>query len=618
MKRLALIGTLACIGTLTPNESAACCGLHVTGTTVRPADDVTVVLMRDGTRTVVSMQSSYGGPFEQFAWVIPVPATVQQEHVKVLRGDLLDRVEVLASPRLVEYRELDPCAAPPAPEYGFASTRWKKNRVAHIQARFEVGEYDVALVSATDAGEYDEWLHANGFALPEQAGMKLLIARVDPAKVELDEQGWARLSPLRFHHDSDDFVLPLVVGARERDLVIHILAPGLRYRVADRPNVTIPTNLEVNEGTREQFDEFYAALVEHTLGQHPGAVITEYARMASACDQCPGPGAALSNRDLLELGGDVLPEWSQALATLDTGMLVAGIRAEKPTVVGAIDAATIRRVVGRELVDVRRCYNQGLTANSSIHGRVLVAWVIAASGQIESARVAESTVFDPEVGDCIARAAEQWRFPASSDGASVEVSQAFSLSRGGSKVATTPAAFVLTRLRIPHDVLLAGQALAFEAAPAIVGGLEIFDGEGKLEQDVASDPRRINDFLARHAIRHGWTDSVTCEDPIRGRWRGTGQPPRILGTSTAPPRAASLGEFVSESVGEQLGLRKSSSPEPVAAKDVEPALANARAEPPSGPAKTTGCACSVDSGSSLAALLAFFTLLGLGRARAAR
>jgi hypothetical protein len=56
-------------------------------------DATQVVLMRKGTRTVLSMQNNYKGPPEEFAMVIPVPTVLQKEDVKTLPKDVFARVE---------------------------------------------------------------------------------------------------------------------------------------------------------------------------------------------------------------------------------------------------------------------------------------------------------------------------------------------------------------------------------------------------------------------------------------------------------------------------------------------------------------------------------------------
>jgi hypothetical protein len=49
------------------------------------------VLMRDGTRTVLSMANNYRGPPQDFAMVVPVPSVLKQDDVKTLSRDLFAR-----------------------------------------------------------------------------------------------------------------------------------------------------------------------------------------------------------------------------------------------------------------------------------------------------------------------------------------------------------------------------------------------------------------------------------------------------------------------------------------------------------------------------------------------
>ena len=48
-----------------------------------------------------------------------------------------------------------------------------------------------------------------------------------------------------------------------QDLLVHILAKS-RYAVANYPNVTVPTNIEVKEAARDNFGSFYVSLFDAT------------------------------------------------------------------------------------------------------------------------------------------------------------------------------------------------------------------------------------------------------------------------------------------------------------------------------------------------------------------
>jgi hypothetical protein len=330
-----------------PSAASAFCGFYVTGSDQQLVADATqVVLMRKGTRTVLSMQNNYKGPPEAFAMVIPVPVVLHEQDVKTLPPDVFANVERMGAPRLVEYWEQDPCR--PEPEYELRAVRAGPPAAAPtavrrsadlgvtVEAQFTVGEYQIVILSARESTGLDTWLRREKYNIPRGAepllrpyvetGSKFFVAKVDPRKVKFAD-GRATLSPLRFHYDSDQFVLPIRLGLANsggtQDLIVSILAPGQRYELANYKNVTIPTNLDVKDTVRDRFGAFYAALFDRTLERNPGAVVTEYAWQAATCDPCPGP--TLNANDFMTLGADVL-EPSQRIAAPPPSPAPAGGR----------------------------------------------------------------------------------------------------------------------------------------------------------------------------------------------------------------------------------------------------------------------------------------------------
>ncbi len=440
-----------------PAPAAAFCGFYVGGADAKLYNNATmVVLMREGTRTVLSMQNNYQGPPENFAMVVPVPVVLQKENVKTLPREVFDRVDTLAAPRLVEYWERDPCEPDveydrmmmaPAPGAVAEGSGGGANHGVKIEAQFTVGEYEVVVLSAQDSTGLETWLHENKYKIPDGAepllrpyvaeGSKFFVAKVDPKKVTFKD-GQAMLSPLRFHYDTDEFKLPVRLGlinsSGTQDLIVHIVARNQRYEVANYKNVTIPTNINVGEDVRGiGFARFYAALFDATLERNPGAVVTEYAWMANSCDPCPIP--PLTPQEIMTLGGDVLPE-SQS----------------------------------------------------------------------------------------------------------------------------QPYGFVLTRLHARYGKESLGEDLVFKAAPAIVGGREFMQADGKLEERARPDSN--NNFQGRYAIRHEWKGPIACDKPMRGRWGGPWPdvkdaqrgPAAAKDLAFAPRGGVQLASIVRQDVPE-IGLR---------------------------------------------------------------
>ncbi|PZR17427.1 MAG: hypothetical protein DI536_03635 [Archangium gephyra] len=320
---------IAALATLLSTSASAFCGFYVAGGGAELFNNATqVVLMRDGTRTVLSMQNNYQGPPEDFAMVIPVPVILQKENVKTLPREVFTRIDTLDAPRLVEYWEQDPCAAREREEderkyrrkgsVVFESAAAPVEEKVKVEARFEVGEYEVVILSAKDALALEQWLAEYKYRIPTgaeplfrpyvQQGMKFFVARVNAKKVAFKD-GMAQLSPLRFHYDSEKFELPVRLGlinAKDKqDLIVHILAKNQRYEVANYPNATVPTNIDLVPSAKSEFGPFYVSLFDRALKANPNAVITEYAWQATSCDPCPT--APLTEEDMLTLGADVLP-----------------------------------------------------------------------------------------------------------------------------------------------------------------------------------------------------------------------------------------------------------------------------------------------------------------------
>ena len=255
MKKLGVgLALAAAIVAATPAADAFC-GFYVSGADTKLFNNAThVVLMREGTRTVLSMQNNYQGPPSDFAMVVPVPVVLQESNVKTLNKEVFTHIDQLSAPRLVEYWEQDPCEedfhprlrkGSMAPRAAGAASGAKKEAEdfgVTIEAKFTVGEYNIVILSAKDSGGLDGYLKHENYKIPDgaapylapyvQAGSKFFVAKVDATKVKF-VNGMASLSPLRFHYDTETFSLPVRLGLMNsngtQDLIVNILSRGQRY-----------------------------------------------------------------------------------------------------------------------------------------------------------------------------------------------------------------------------------------------------------------------------------------------------------------------------------------------------------------------------------------------------
>ena len=330
-----VVGVALVVSLSVPSVADAFCGFYVSSADeelVNPAS--TVVLMRDGTRTVLSMQNQYDGPAEDFAIVVPVPVVLSEETVATLEHQVFEEINTYSQPRLVEYFQQDPCYLPPPPAPGMAylsnggydtPSDVPDTPSVRVEAAFAVGEYDIEILSADESTALVDYLNANNYRIPASAGdvlagyiangLYFFVARVDVERIVAWEDDIAVLSPLRFHYDSEEFSLPVRLGMvntpESQEMVVHILSPHGRYEPANYPSVFAPTNLQVDAGIRDEFGAFYTWLMEETWSRSPGAFVTEYVWDPTWCDPCLT--TALGPQHFADFGADVLPrpvgEW---------------------------------------------------------------------------------------------------------------------------------------------------------------------------------------------------------------------------------------------------------------------------------------------------------------------
>lgn len=127
--------------------------------------------------------------------------------------------------------------------------------------------------------------------------------------------------------------------------------------------------------------------------------------------------------------GAACPGWTGGTAGM-SGRRVRGpkLKSGNVSVVGSLSKETIRRIVRRHLNEVRFCYEQGLRKRPDLSGQVAVKFVIAASGKVQSAAVARSSISDAQVAMCISNVVNRMTFPTPKNSGIVIVTYPFSLT----------------------------------------------------------------------------------------------------------------------------------------------------------------------------------------------
>jgi hypothetical protein len=305
--------------------AAAFCGFYVAQADSKLFNKSSkVVLARNGTTTAITMASDYEGEPKEFAVVIPVPTFIERKQIGVVEMNTVDHIDAYTAPRLVEYHDEDPCApmvmartagaalsfaAMPAP----AKMADRASYGVTIEASYDVGEYDVLILSAKESGGLVSWLTDNGYKIPQGAAavlasyikqnMRFFVAKVNLDRMQLIGSGYLR--PLQVRYESAKFMLPLRLGtvnaSGPQDLIVYALTRNGRVETTNYRTVKLPSGMDVPLYVKGEFGTFYKTMFDQAVrDQDMRAVFTEYAWDMSWCDPCASP--PLSNRELVELG----------------------------------------------------------------------------------------------------------------------------------------------------------------------------------------------------------------------------------------------------------------------------------------------------------------------------
>jgi len=283
-----------------------------------------VVMVRDGTRTVLTMANDFKGESKDFAVVVPVPTFLERGQIHIGDRTVIDHLDAYSAPRLVEYFDPDPCQqmvlemqGKMAMNKSAPSSRADEARAralgVTVEATYTVGEYDIVILSAKQSGGLETWLTENGYTLPRGASAVLggyikQNMRFFVAKVNLTEQaklGFSYLRPLQVAFESPKFMLPIRLGMVNaqgpQELFVFALTRDGRVETTNYRTVRLPEGMDVPEYVKEEFPDFYRAMFAEQVRKEQGeAVFLEYAWDMGWCDPCAAD--PLSPEELRGLG----------------------------------------------------------------------------------------------------------------------------------------------------------------------------------------------------------------------------------------------------------------------------------------------------------------------------
>ncbi|MCB1176451.1 MAG: DUF2330 domain-containing protein [Leptospiraceae bacterium] len=323
-----LIPLIILISALLPyKEIASFCGFYVARADATLYNKASrVILVRDENKTVISMMNDYQGNLKEFAIVVPVPVVLQKDQIHIGDNKVIDHLDAYSAPRLVEYFDPNPCrrkyykkysknekgAVPSSPAYS-PKKKEKKDLGVKVEATYTVGEYDIQILSAKYSDGLETWLNQNGYKIPEGASKALkpyIVSKMKffVAKVNLEEHSKNNLTylrPIQFAFESEKFMLPIRLGMinakGDQDLLVYVLTKNGRVETSNYRTVKLPSNLEVPEYVKGEFNDFYLGMFSNQVKKENGkAVFLEYFWDMSWCDPCAAN--PLSGKELNSLG----------------------------------------------------------------------------------------------------------------------------------------------------------------------------------------------------------------------------------------------------------------------------------------------------------------------------
>jgi hypothetical protein len=321
---VAVAAIVAQLGTIAM-PAAAFCGFYVAKADSKLFNKASkVVLSWDNGKTAVTMANDYEGDPKEFALVVPVPTFIERKQIGVVDMATIDHLDAFTAPRLVEYRDPDPCAAPvfakstavgggPMPVAAPTNAARKEYRGVVVEATYDVAEYDVSILSAKESDGLAAWLTDNGYRLPDGAEavlgsyikqkMRFFVAKVSLERMALSGRRFLR--PLQVRYETPKFMLPLRLGTLNangaQDLIVLALTRKGRVETTNYQTRKLPTGMEVPLYVRDDFAPFYRAMFERAVERADRrAVFLEYAWDMGWCDPCAAE--PLKNKELAELG----------------------------------------------------------------------------------------------------------------------------------------------------------------------------------------------------------------------------------------------------------------------------------------------------------------------------
>ena len=259
--------------------------------------DQRAVVVFDGSRETLIIQTAYDGDATDFAWVIPVPALVGAGDIGTVEPAIFEDLYYLTEPSAYVYtgQALTGC--------GGGNQQGEDERTVRGWTQLQVDGYDLAVLSATESADLQKWLNENGYAFPAGHEGELahyvnkawffIAAKMNPSAEQdaLGEEpplgpdgnyGSGRLEnqmrPLRISFPTTEPVYPMRISRvstrSEAEILLYVIA---RHRVVSTNYNTDEVKL-ASDFRGGDFPQYYEAEFRGNLARAgAGSLLVEYA-----------------------------------------------------------------------------------------------------------------------------------------------------------------------------------------------------------------------------------------------------------------------------------------------------------------------------------------------------
>ncbi len=253
--------------------------------------DQRAVVVFDGARETLILQTAYEGDGSDFAWVIPVPEQLGASDIGTADPRLFDDLYYLTEPRGYAYGNAGGgCGC------GGGAAGGQPLVPVRVWETLHVDNYQLAILSASDSSDLAAWLNGNGYAFPAGHEDELdyyvgkswffVAVKMSPGQGHSgappppgvgDDLPGEEMRPLLLRFNIPEPVYPMRISAAsssgEVELLLYVIA---RHRVTSRNYNTEQVRLSAlfREG---DFGAYYDEQFRESLaGAGAGSLLVEY------------------------------------------------------------------------------------------------------------------------------------------------------------------------------------------------------------------------------------------------------------------------------------------------------------------------------------------------------